>query len=161
MTEHSPTLAGGMTVVKTFDEKAMVTSVIPVERTLALRSNAGKTITCKAAPQITNFGQLQVGTRVKATITDAVAIFPTKNGPPPSAGPGVAVGGESVVLQTQDYSGKATRVDRSYRLLTVQDANGGTKQFKVPLPDTLKNVLVGDEVVVRTVQPLLIRAEPM
>jgi hypothetical protein len=166
-TESSPTLAGGLPVVGTFCEKAVVTSIIPGERTLALRSDAGKTLTCKAAPQVANFSQLQAGDRVKATVTDATALFLAKNGPPPSAGAGVVVPGSAeapqsakVVLQTTDFPGKITKVDPSYRLMTVEYANGGTKEFKVPLPATLESVKPGDEVVVRATELLAICVQP-
>ena len=160
--QSNPTLAGGLPVIETFTEKAAVTSVVPAQRTLALRSKAGNTTTCKSAPQVSDCDQIQVGEQVKATITDAVAIFLAKNGPPPSAGAGVTVTGTQpgeVVLQTTDSSGKVTKVDPSYRLLTVQYADGSTKQFKVPLPNTLENVQKGDAVVVRATEPLAIRVE--
>ena len=163
----SPTLAGGLPVVDTFTEKVAVTSIVPGDRKLALRTRKGNTINCKAAPQVTNFSQLQVGDNVQATITDAVAIFPLKAVQPPSAGPGVEVAGPaagqpgSVVLQTTDARARVTKIDRSYRLLTVEYANGGTKDFKVPVPRaTLKKVQKGDEVMVRATEPLAIQIEP-
>lgn len=162
-TQSSPTLAGGFPVVHTFKQKAEVSSIVPGDRTLALRSDEGNMITCKAAPQVSNFGQLQMGDKVKATVTDAVAIYPAKSGPPPSAGTGVEVTGSAeavqpakVVLQTTDSHGKVTKVDPSYRLMTVEYADGSTKEFKVPLPNTLENVQKGDEVVVRATEPLAI-----
>jgi len=116
---------------------------------------------------VANFSQLQPGDKVKATITEAATIFLVKNGPPPSAGPGVAVSGlagggqlASVVLDTMDAQAKVNKVDPSYRLLTVEYANGSTKDFKVPLPANLENVRPGDEAVVRTTEPLVIRIEP-
>lgn len=161
-THSSPALAGGLPVVESFDQKAQVTSLVPEQRTVALRSKKGNTITCKAAPQVANYSQLRVGDLVKATITDAVTIFPVKNGPPPSAGAGVEVAGQpaSVVLQTTDARAKVFQVDRSYRMLTVDYGDGSMKQFKIPLHHTLKNVRKGDEVVVRATEPLALRLEP-
>jgi len=160
-TEQSPTLAGGMMVMKTFDEKAEVTSLVAGQRTLSLRSEAGHTITAKAAPQVTNLDQFQVGDRVKATLTDSATLFFAKNGPPPSAGAGVEVPSQTaaVVLQTTDARGKVTQLDRSYRLVRVEYANGSTREYKVPLPDTLENVQKGEEVVVRSTEPLVIGLE--
>jgi hypothetical protein len=162
-TQEHPSLAGGMSVVDTHNEKAVVTGLVPSQRTVTLRASNGTTTSCKVAPQVENFGQLQDGDKVKATIADAVAIFPTKNGPPPNAGAGVTVAGPaeagqpaSVVLLTSDTQGKVTKVDRSYRLFTVAYADGNTKEFKVALPDTLKGLQKGDEVVVRSTEPLAI-----
>jgi len=166
-TQTSPTLAGGMPVIQTFKEKVVITSMVASERRLALRTGKGDTITCKAAPQVSNFNQLQVGETVKATITDAVVLFPAKSTELPSAGPGVEISGSAegaapstVVLQTTDSRARAINVDPSYRLLKVEYANGSKKEFKVPLPYTLENVHKGDEVVVRATEPLAIWVQP-
>ena len=90
------------------------------------------------APEVANLSQIQVGEKVKATLTDATAIFLVKNGPPPSPGAGVAVTGSaepgqpaSVVLQTTDSQAKVINVDRSYRLLKLEYADGSRKEYKV------------------------------
>ncbi len=154
-TQSIPALAGGTPVVETFDQKGEVASLTANQRTLAIRSKDGATVACKAGPEVANLDQIKVGDKVKARITDAVALFPAKNGPPPSAGAGVTIAGPpDVVLQTTDTSAKVTKVDRSYRLMTVEYANGSTKEFKVPLPDTLIGVQKGDTVVVRATEPL-------
>jgi hypothetical protein len=162
-TQSSPALAGGRVVIQTSQEKAVVTQLMPAQSAMDLRSPAGTTTTCKVAPQITDASQIQVGARVKATLTDAVAIFLAKNGPPPSAGAGVTVSGPpeagqtaSVVLQTTDSRAKVYSVDRSYRLLRLEYPDGSRKEYKVALPDTLEDVEKGDEAVVRTTEPLAI-----
>jgi hypothetical protein len=166
-TQSSPTLAGGLPVVETFDQKAEVASLVPAQRTVALRSKAGKTITCKTAPQVANYSQLQVGDRVKAKITDAVAIFLVKDGQPPSAAAGVAVAGPAeagqpagVVLQTTDSHAKVCTLDVSYGMLKLDYGNGTMKEFKVPRSHSLKQVQKGDEVVVRATEPLALCLEP-
>jgi hypothetical protein len=166
-TQSSPSLAGGRVVIQTSHEKAEVTELVAGKSELALRSPAGTTTRCKVAPEVANLGQVQVGSRVKATLTEAVAIFPVKNGPPPSAGAGVTVTGPaaagqpaSVVLQTTDIRAKVYSVDRSYRLLRLEYADGSLKEYKVALPDTLENVEKGEEVVVRSTEPLVICLTP-
>ena len=162
-TQSSPSLAGGRTVINTYHEKAVVTDMVPARNSVALRSSAGTTTTCKVAPEVANVTQIQVGEKVKATITDAVAIFLAKNGPPPNAGAGVTVSSSteagqpaSVVLQTTDARAKVINVDRSYRLLKLEYTDGSRKEYKVALPDTLLGVEKGDEAVVRTTEPLAI-----
>ena len=162
-TQSSPSLAGGRVVIQTSKEKAQVTELMANKNALALRSLAGATTRCKVAPQVENFSQIQVGENVKATVSDAVAIFLVKNGPPPAAAAGVTVSGPaegggaaSVVLHTTDARAKVINVDRSYRLLKLEYADGSRKEYKVPLPDTLENVAKGDEAVVRTTEPLAI-----
>ncbi len=160
-TQTSPSLAGGFPVVETFTEKMVVTSVAPAQRTVALRTEEGNTITCKAAPQVANFSQLQAGEKVKATFTDALSIFLVKVGPLPDAGAGVEVTGSaeggqpsSVRLATTDTRAKVFQLDRSYLMLKLEYGDGSKKEFKIPLPNTLENVQKGDEVVVRATEPL-------
>ncbi|MCX6929185.1 MAG: hypothetical protein NT154_39100 [Verrucomicrobia bacterium] len=165
-TQDSPSLAGGRVVVQTSHEKAEVMEVLPAKSELALRSSAGTTTRCKVAPQVENLSQIQAGQKLKATLSDAVAIFLVKNGPPPNAGAGVTVSGsaeagrpESVVLLTSDSRAKVINVDRSYRLLKLEYTDGNRKEYKIPMPDTLENIEKGDEAVVRTLEPLAICLE--
>jgi hypothetical protein len=166
-TQQSPSLAGGRVVIQTSHEKAEVTDLVPAKSDLALRSSAGTTTRCKVAPQVVNIDQVQVGEKVKATLSEAVAIFLVKNGPPPNAGTGVAVTGpaeavpqRSVVLMTTDSRAKVYSVDRSYRLLRLEYPDGSRKEYKVALPDTLLDVQKGDDAVVRSTEPLAISIEP-
>jgi len=162
--QKHPALAGGYPVVQTTKEKALVSQLTPEQRGLDLRSKQGVTVNCKAAPSVTNYHQLKVGQKVKATLTDAVVVYPAKSGPPP-AGTGLEIGGPvgdagKVVLQTRDARGKITKVDPSYRLLTVQYANAAPRELKVPLSSSLENVRKGDEVVVRVTEPLVLQIQP-
>ena len=162
-TQNSPSLAGARVVVRTTHEKAEVMELMPSKGDLALRSTAGTTARCKVAPEVENLSQIQVGQKVKATLSEAVAIFLVRNGPPPNAGAGVTVTGSAeggqpgtVVLMTTDTGAKVFSVDRSYRLLRLEYGDGSRKDYKVSLPDTLEDVQKGDEVVVRTTEPLAI-----
>ena len=161
--QSSPSLAGGRVIIQTSQEKAQVTELMPNQGNLALRSSAGTTTRCKVAPEVANLNQIQTGDKVKATLTDAVTVFLVKSGPPPSAGAGVTVTGTpesgqptSIVLTTTDAQAKVFSVDRSYRLLRLEYADGSRKEYKVSLPDTLLDVQKGDEAVVRTTEPLVI-----
>jgi hypothetical protein len=162
-TQNSPSFAGGRTVIQTYSAKGVVTDVVPAKRGLGIRASSGTTTSCKVAPEVADFSQVQTGSRVKACLTDEVAIFLVKNGPPPSAGAGVAVTGAaeagqpaSVVLLTTDSHAKVINVDRSYRLLKLQFDDGSRKEYKVALPDTLLDVQKGDEAIVRITEPLAI-----
>ena len=162
-TQSSPSLAGGRVVIQTSCEKAEVTDFVASKSEVALRSSAGTTSRCKVAPQVANLSQIQVGEMVKATLSDAVAIYLVKNGPPPNAGVGVTITGpaeaepqRSVVLLTKDSRAKVYSVDRSYRLIKLEYPDGTRTEYKVNLPDTLEDVAKGDEAIVRSTEPLAI-----
>ncbi len=162
-TQTSQSLTGARTLVETSHQKAVVTELLPGNGELALRSSTGATTRCKIAPAIENLNQIQVGTKVKATLSDEVAVFLLKNGTPPSAVAGVVLTGAApggqvahVVLRTTDARAKVLNVDRSYRLLKLEYEDGSTKEYKFPLPDMLENIQKGDEALVRTTEPLAI-----
>ena len=166
-TQSSPSLAGGRLVVQTSCQKAEVTEFVASKSELALRSSAGTASRCKVAPQVVNLSQIQVGEKVKVTLSEAVAIYLVKDGPPPNAGAGVTVTGpaeaepqRSVVLMTTDSRAKVYNVDRGYRLLKLEYPDGSRREYKVALPDTLENIEKGDEAVVRTTEPLAICLQP-
>lgn len=161
-TQTSPSLAGARIAVQTFREKAVVTELAQGKGELSLRTSAGTT-RCKIAPGVENLDHIQNGTKVKATLSEVAAVFLLKNDTPPSAGVGVTVTGASpsdqtasVVLQATDARAKVINVDRSYRLLKLEYADGSRKEYKVPLPDTLENIQKGDVALVRTTEPLVI-----
>ncbi len=162
-TQTSPGLTGARIIVETSCQKAVVTELVAGQSELALRSSAGANIRCKIAPQIENLNQIQVGAKVKATLSEMVAVFLLKNGAPPVAGAAITVTGTApsgqaanVVLQTTDTRARVLGVDRSYRLLKLEYEDGSTKEYKFPLPDTLENIRKGDEALVRTTEPLAI-----
>jgi hypothetical protein len=166
-TQQIPAFAGGTSSFSTIERKGMVAELSPDQRKMALRESNGTTTICKIAPQAGSLGQIQTGSYVKATLAEAAAVFPAASGQPPSAGAGVTVIGPleagqpgSVVLDTTDTRGKITSIDYSYRVFTVQYASGAGHQFKTPLGESLASLHRGDEVVVRSVQPLVIRVEP-
>jgi len=162
-TQTSPSLMGTRMVLQTSHQKAEVTELAPGKSDLTLRSSAGTTMRCKIAPEVNNLSRIHVGAKVKVTLSEAVAVFLLRNGVPPSAGEGVTVTGTApsgraapVVLQTTDTQAKIFKVDRSYRLLKLEYADGSRKEYKFPLSDTLENIQKGDEALVRTTQPLVI-----
>ena len=88
---------------------------------------------------------------------DEYGIFLVKNGPLPSAGASILIdeagtgampGG--ILLETRDITARVISYDPSYRLLSLEYADGHTKTFKIPLHSQMTKVQKGDDVVVRT-----------
>jgi hypothetical protein len=159
----NPSLAGAWTVVETAKYTASVNSVEASQRKVVLLRPDGTTIACKFGPDVVNFNQIQAGDKVKVQVARELAIFLVKNGPLPSAGTGVLVAGSptgsmpaGLVVETTDSTARVIGVDRSYRLLNLEYANGTTKAVKIPLPNTLKNVNKGDDVVVRATERMVL-----
>ncbi len=162
-TQTSPGVMGARIIVQTSHEKGVVTELVPGKSELTVRAPARTSTRCKIAPEVENLNQIQVGAKVKATLSEMVAVFLLKNGAPPVAGAAITVTGTApsgqaanVVLQTTDTRARVLGVDRSYRLLKLEYEDGSTKEYKFPLPDTLENIQKGDEALVRTTEPLAI-----
>ena len=163
-----PAFVGGMVVVSSSTVKATVVSLDIAKRMVVLQFKNGSTTTNLVGPQAVNLNKVQVGDTVKADISGETAIFIVKNGALPAAGFATLTqhapkGAEpaGVVVTTHDYSARVVRADRSYRLLSLEYADGSIKTFKVPLPFTLEHVVVGDDVVVRTTDTLALEVTPV
>ena len=162
----NPGLVGATIVVETQHTTTDVLSVSPAHRQVVLRGPKGTSLTCKAGPQVTNFSELQAGDRVKAVVANEFALFLVKNGPVPNAGAGIAVDEEGkgaspggIVLETKDITARVKSYDSSYRLLTLEYADGQIKAFKLALHSTIGEVKRGDEVVVRIAEPMAVQLE--
>ena len=160
----NPSLVGSMVVVETTKMTATVKSVDAARREIQLQRADHAITTLEVGSNVPNFDQIKVGDEVKAKATGEYAIFLVRNGPVPSAGGGVVLSGAAkggppagTMLATEDFNARVIGVDRSYRLLKLEYADGRTKQFKVPLPFTLENVQKGDDVVVRATVEVALR----
>jgi hypothetical protein len=158
---------GGMVIVAASTVKATVAAIDIPRREVVLKHANGILSTNVVGPEVVNLDQVKVGDAVKADIGSEVAIFIVKNGPLPSSDKGVLVEGAAkgqkpsgVIVATHDYSARVIQADRSFRLLTVKYADGSVKTFKVPLPFTLENIAVGDNVVVRATETIAIHVQP-
>ena len=162
----NPSLEGGMVTLETANYKATVESIDKVKRKVTLSLPNGTRATYKVGPQAVNFDQIEIGDKVTTVVAEERAIFVVKNGPLPSVGAGVLVAGapegtvpSGMLLYTADTTARVIGVDRSYRMLKVEFADKTNKTYKVPLPFTLANVQVGDDVVLRTTEWLMIRVK--
>jgi hypothetical protein len=152
----------GAIIVETFTMTATVTAIDAAKRKVTLASPSGSKTTYKAGPEVVNFGQIQVGDQVKATVTEEAAIF-IGSGEPPSdiAGMGVAlapVGSKPAgeFVDTMQVTAKVTAVDARNHKVTLQFADGSTKQVKVGKKVDLTKVPVGTDLTVQISEGLAI-----
>jgi hypothetical protein len=144
----NPSLAGGAIRVESEKLEGTVQSLDEAQRTAVLALEGDGTNTYRISQGVMNLATITPGTEVKARAVDEQALF-LNNAPIPAASPGVS-----------DFKTKIWNLDRSYRLIELQYPNAETRQFKVPLGTDLSNVNPGDEVVVRSTEPLLVELRP-
>jgi hypothetical protein len=131
-------------------DPATVESVDTSQSTLNLKLSDGSTITCKAGPKVKNFDQLQAGDKVKATVTEELAVYVLSNGQAP---------GSDGALETIHSNARVQFVDPAYRLITLQYPDGHTEELKVGLDTKVLEMAPGDDVVVRTGELTAIKVE--
>jgi hypothetical protein len=152
----------GAMVVETLTTTATVTAIDASKRKVTLTTPDGKKNTFKAGKNV-NLGQLQVGDRITASVTEEVAVFLRKPGTPTSAGAGAAVavaarGNEADVLtaETQEVTAKVTALDAKHHKVTLQFADGTTKTLKVGKKVNLADVKVGEDVTAQVAEAVAI-----
>jgi len=155
----------GAIIVDTLTTSATVTAINADKRKVTLTSADGKKTTYKCGPEVVNFPQIQVGDQVKATVTEEAAIF-IGSGAPPSdvvsaavalAPVGYKPGGE--LVDTMQVTAKVTAVDAKHHKVTLQFADGTTKQVKVGKKVDLAAVPVGTDVTIQITEGVAITVE--
>ena len=135
-------------------------------RTVTLESPNGATETYHALPNMVNFDQIHIGDKVRATVTDALAVSVRKAGTPPNVGDTVAValapkGAKPgmFVANTQEATSKVVDVNRATRTITLAELAGGPKTVKLGPDVNVSDLKKGDDVVVRYTDALALYVE--
>lgn len=156
----------GGAIVETYKTTATVTAVDAASRKVTLAAPDGTKTVFKAGPEVVNFGQIQVGDQVKATVAEQLVVYVRKNGEPASDGAAAAValapvGAKPGVLmaETVEVTAKVEAIDLEQRKVTLRFPDGKSKTFKVRSDVDLTKGKLGDEVVIRTTEALAITVE--
>ena len=136
--------------VESVKDKATVESVDAGQRLLNLKLSDGTLMSCQAGAQVKDFDQIKSGDTVKVTLAEELAVYVLKDGRLPGAG-----GSDEVI----HINAKVQSVDPSYRLLTLQYADGKTEVFKVGLDAKVLEMAPGDDVVVKITEAKAVRIE--
>jgi hypothetical protein len=166
-TEESTALetADGAMIVDTFTTTATVTDIDTARRELTLATQNGHREKYKAGPEVVNFDQIQVGDRVKAVLTEDVAVALGKGaGPIGTSGVGVAlapVGAQpgAVVVDTSEITAKVTGVDTRRRRITFELLDGTTGTVKAGRKIDLSAVQLGETVTMQVGEGLAVTVE--
>ena len=155
----------GAIIVETTTMTATVTAINAAKRKVTLVSPGGGKSTYKAGPEVVNFGQIQIGDKVKVVVTEEVAIY-IGSGAPPSAMTETTVmlapvganpGG--VLVDTAQVTVKIIDVDAAKHKVTFELSDGTTKTVKVGKKADLSTVRPGDNITVQVSEGLAITVE--
>ena len=159
-------MPGGI-MVQAVSASAAVVAIDPATRTLTLKLPDGSTRAYKVDQAVKNFDQIKVGDQVKATYAESVAIFVRKSNEQPAAGEvktvSVAPKGAKpgiIMTDTSEIIAKAEAIDYEKRTITLKGPEGNLATFTVDKSvKRFKNVKVGDDLILRVTNAVLIAVE--
>ena len=156
----------GGVFVETYQTTATVTAIDAATRKVTLATADGKKTTFKAGPEVVNFPQIQVGDKVKASVTEELVVFMATDAPPQGQGTATAVvlapvgakpGG--LVADTVQIKAIVTAIDLKHRNATLQFPDGSTHKVAVRKDVDLTQRKVGEEVLIRATEAIAISVE--
>jgi len=148
-------------------ETATVQAVDQATRVVTLKGSKGNVFDLKAGEEVRNLVQVKVGDQVKVKFYQSLAVEVMAPGKAPGgvqetvvmdrAKPGEKpagmVGGQVTVTATVDA------IDKKKQTVTLKGPEGKTRVVKVANPTNLKNVKVGDDVVITLTEAVAISVE--
>jgi translation initiation factor IF-1 len=156
----------GAIAVDTATVTARVAAVDRRDRRVTLVGPKGHRATYTVPKAAINFDQIRVGDRVKATVTEALAVFLRPQGTPPSVGErgvvalapkGAMPGG--VVVNATEVTARVVAVDAAEQRVTLKLLNGKTRTVRVNPAVDLTKVSPGDAVTAQITDALALLVE--
>jgi len=138
-----PGLIQGGIPVEIIQDPVTVVAIDASQRTIILKRDDGTTKTFTVGETVGNLGQVKVGDTIKATVKAELSVYILDHGRLPNAD------GTSRP-KTINFNAKVLEVDPSYRILTLQFANGHNLTIKAGLDVMLEKMAPGDDVVMRS-----------
>lgn len=159
-----PAAKPGVVEVEVTKVKATVEAVDQAKRTVTLKGQGGRTVTLKVDKSAKNFDQVKVGDTLAAEYVEATAVYVRKAGGPPVAASAAAVElapkgkkPAGVVVDTTELTATVENINYERRLVTLRGPAGNAVTLKVgPRVENLKQVKIGDELVIRHTEALAI-----
>lgn len=161
---QAPAAKPGRVEVQAVKIAATVEAVDQAKRTVTVKGPGGRSVTLKVDPSAKNFDQIKVGDKVAAEYVEATAVYVRKAGGPPIAGEVATVElapkgkkPAGIVTDTVELTARVENINYDLRLVTLRGPGGNAVTLKVgPRVENLKQVKVGDELVVRHTEALAI-----
>jgi hypothetical protein len=152
--------------IDTATATATVKSIDYSTRTLTLEIPGGATHTYKAGNNVIDFDRIRQGDRVRATVSEALAISVRKAGVPSNARNATTVslapkGAKPGILvaNTVEVNGTIESIDAAKRTITLRKPAGESRKLKLAPMVKLANPRKGDDVVVRYTQAVALFVE--
>lgn len=140
-----PGLIQGGIPVSVIQDPVTVVALDPDRRTITLKHADGSTKEFTVDRTVDNLEAVKVGDAVKATVKAELSVYILDHGKLTNAD------GTSRP-KTINFNAKVLKVDPSYRLLTLQFANGHHMTIKAGMNVQLEKMAPGDDVVMRSNQ---------
>ena len=152
--------------IDTATATATVKSIDYSTRTLTLESPGGVTHIYKAGNDVINFDSIRQGDRVRATVSEALAISVRKAGVPSNARNATTVSLAAkgakpgiFVANTVEVNATIESIDAAKRTITLRKPAGEPRTLKLAPTVKLANLSKGDDVVVRYTQAVALFVE--
>ena len=137
-----PGLIQGGIPIDTVQASVKVTAMDAALHSITLQHADGSTKTFTLADSVKNLDQVKVGDTINATVKAELSVYILDHGMLPNAD-------GTNHPRTINFNAKVLKVDPSYRLLTLQFANGQTLTIKAALDVMLEKMAPGDDVIMR------------
>lgn len=102
---------------------------------------------CKVGRGVSNWGGLERGDLVRATMKEALTVYVAP----------VNESGSGAWARSPTPDARVLMSDPSYRVLTVQYPNGDTQTFKIGLHTLMQDIEAGDSVAIRPMEAVELR----
>jgi hypothetical protein len=156
----------GGTWVESYKAPVTIAAIDPASRKVTLVAPDNSRTTFTAGPDFNGFDQLRVGDQIQAAVARELVIFMRQHGMPPDADKSAAKalikdGEQSGILKsdTVEKTAKITAISPNQGQATLQFADGTTHNITVRSDVNLWNVMVGEEVVIRTRSAVVLNLE--
>jgi len=160
----TPGEAGGQ-IDAVIHASAVVTAIDPASRKITLKNEDGNEGTFTAPPEVKNFDQVKVGDHLTVAVHQQLAVLVSRGAAtgasiasaqmtaPKGAKPG------ALVAQSYELVAKVTAIDTAKRTATLQFLDGETRVLPIREDVDLSKYKVGDSVVIRATEQLMMLVE--
>lgn len=156
----------GLAKVETYTETATVTGIDAANRKVTLVGPDGKKTPVKCGPEVINFDQIRVGDQLKVTVVKELVVYLAQAGSASDSGAAAVValspkgakpGG--IMANTVQITARVAAIDIQRHAATLLFPDGSTRTYEVRPDVDLTRRQVGEEVVIRATEALVILVE--